>query len=82
VVAPVGAMIRAAFAHGPGSGPALIVRVTRVSGREATRRLRRGGTVTDPMNGVLLCWYPQHSIDTSGWRIRMIRGKPQVAATP
>ncbi|MDJ0324032.1 DUF222 domain-containing protein [Cryobacterium sp. PH31-AA6] len=35
---------------------------------------------TDIDNGVLLCWYHHHSIDTSGWRIRMIRGKPQVAA--
>ncbi|WP_166790797.1 hypothetical protein, partial [Cryobacterium mannosilyticum] len=31
-------------------------------------------------NGVLLCWYHHHSIDTSGWLIRMIRGKPQVKA--
>jgi hypothetical protein len=37
---------------------------------------------TDVDNGVLLCWYHHHSIDTSGWRIRMIRGKPQVAAPP
>lgn len=35
---------------------------------------------TDIDNGVLLCWYHHHSIDTSGWLIRMIRGKPQVKA--
>ncbi|TFC33972.1 HNH endonuclease signature motif containing protein [Cryobacterium sp. TMT2-42-4] len=39
----------------------------------------RGGK-TDIDNGVLLCWYHHHSIDTSGWEIRMIRGKPQVRA--
>ncbi|TFC96163.1 MULTISPECIES: HNH endonuclease signature motif containing protein [Cryobacterium] len=31
-------------------------------------------------NGVLLCWYHHHSIDTSGWEIRMARGKPEVRA--
>ena len=39
----------------------------------------RGGK-TDIDNGVLLCWYHHHSIDTSGWEIRMIRGKPEVRA--
>ncbi|HSP53507.1 MAG TPA: DUF222 domain-containing protein, partial [Cryobacterium sp.] len=35
---------------------------------------------TDIDNGVLLCWSHHHSIDTSGWQIRMIRGKPEVRA--
>ncbi|TFC82788.1 HNH endonuclease [Cryobacterium cheniae] len=39
----------------------------------------RGGK-TNIDNGVLLCWYHHHSIDTSGWEIRMIRGKPEVRA--
>ncbi|WP_166805192.1 HNH endonuclease signature motif containing protein [Cryobacterium sp. TMT2-4] len=39
---------------------------------------RGGKTKID--NGVLLCWYHHHSIDTSGWNIRMIRGTPQVRA--
>ncbi|TFC53126.1 HNH endonuclease, partial [Cryobacterium sp. TMT2-17-1] len=39
----------------------------------------RGGK-TEIDNGVLLCWYHHHSIDTSGWNIRMIRGTPQVRA--
>ncbi|WP_158603928.1 HNH endonuclease signature motif containing protein [Cryobacterium tepidiphilum] len=33
-------------------------------------------------NGVLLCWYHHHTIHTSGWQIRMIRGRPQVKAPP
>jgi hypothetical protein len=33
-------------------------------------------------NGVLLCWYHHHSIETSGWEIRMMGGKPQVKAPP
>jgi len=33
-------------------------------------------------NGVMLCWYHHHTIHTSGWQIRMIRGKPQVKAPP
>ncbi|MEO6200891.1 MAG: DUF222 domain-containing protein [Cryobacterium sp.] len=36
--------------------------------------------LTDVDNGVLLCWYHHHTIDTSGWQIRMIRGKPEVKA--
>ncbi|TFC10879.1 HNH endonuclease, partial [Cryobacterium algoritolerans] len=39
---------------------------------------KHGKTNVD--NGVLLCWYHHHSIDTSGWQIRMIRGKPEVKA--
>jgi hypothetical protein len=35
---------------------------------------------TDIGNGVLLCWYHHHSIETSGWQIRMIRGRPQIKA--
>lgn len=35
---------------------------------------------TNVENGVLLCWYHHHSIETSGWEIRMIGGKPQVKA--
>ena len=36
------------------------------------------GTHTD--NGVLLCWYHHRTIDTSGWRIRMVAGMPEVQA--
>jgi hypothetical protein len=42
---------------------------------------RRGGK-TDVANGVLLCWYHHHTIDTSGWEIRMVLGMPQVKAPP
>ncbi|PXA70678.1 HNH endonuclease signature motif containing protein [Cryobacterium arcticum] len=32
-------------------------------------------------NGVLLCWYHHHTITSStGWKIRMVRGVPQVKA--
>lgn len=37
-----------------------------------------GPTHTD--NGVLLCWFHHRNLDTSGWRIRMIRGVPHVQA--
>jgi hypothetical protein len=40
---------------------------------------RRGGK-TDVANGVLLCWYHHHTIETSGWEIRMVKGVPQVKA--
>jgi HNH endonuclease len=40
----------------------------------------RTGGPTNIDNGVLLCWYHHHGIDTSGWEIRMIRGKPQIKA--
>ncbi|MDY7544221.1 MULTISPECIES: HNH endonuclease signature motif containing protein [unclassified Cryobacterium] len=37
-----------------------------------------GPTTVD--NGVLLCWFHHHTIDTSGWEIRMVKGSPQVRA--
>ena len=37
---------------------------------------------TDISNGVLLCWYHHHSIETSGWKLRMVNGAPQVKAPP
>ena len=36
-----------------------------------------GGT-TDVTNGTLLCWRHHHTIETSGWQIRMTRGRPDV----
>jgi hypothetical protein len=36
------------------------------------------GGPTHPDNGVLLCWFHHHTIETSGWRIRMHRGVPQI----
>ena len=38
------------------------------------------GGKTTVGNGVLLCWYHHHNIDTAGWRIRMVAGLPQVKA--
>ncbi|MCI4657656.1 HNH endonuclease signature motif containing protein [Cryobacterium zhongshanensis] len=35
---------------------------------------------TNVDNGVLLCWFHHHTIDTSGWEIRMVKGSPQVRA--
>ncbi|TFB68437.1 HNH endonuclease signature motif containing protein [Cryobacterium sp. Hz9] len=29
-------------------------------------------------NGALLCWYHHHTIDSVGWKIRMVNGRPQV----
>ena len=29
-------------------------------------------------NGTLLCWYHHHTIDTAGWKVRMVGGRPQV----
>jgi hypothetical protein len=40
----------------------------------------RSGGRTDVDNGVLLRWYHHHTIDTSGWEIRMVQGIPQVKA--
>jgi hypothetical protein len=39
-----------------------------------------GETHTD--NGVLLCWFHHRTIETSGWRVRMIHGTPQIKAPP
>jgi hypothetical protein len=39
---------------------------------------QNGPTTVD--NGVLLCWFHHHTIDTSGWEIRMVNGSPQVRA--
>ncbi|MET1042550.1 MAG: HNH endonuclease, partial [Microbacteriaceae bacterium] len=39
-----------------------------------------GPTNTD--NGVSLCWYHHHSLETSGWQIRMTRGVPHLKAPP
>ncbi|MET1053486.1 MAG: DUF222 domain-containing protein [Mycetocola sp.] len=33
-------------------------------------------------NGVLLCWYHHRSIETSGWKVRMVRGSPQIMPPP
>jgi hypothetical protein len=33
-------------------------------------------------NGVLLCWYHHRTIHTSGWRIRMTNGHPEVMPPP
>ncbi|MGY4857610.1 DUF222 domain-containing protein [Cryobacterium sp. AP23] len=38
------------------------------------------GGPTNVDNGVLLCWYHHHTIETSGWEIRMVTGVPQVKA--
>jgi hypothetical protein len=40
------------------------------------------GGKTEITNGVLLCWYHHHSIETSGWQIRMVAGMPQVKGPP
>ncbi|SEN97342.1 HNH endonuclease signature motif containing protein [Cryobacterium luteum] len=36
------------------------------------------GGPTNVDNGCLLCWFHHHTIDTNGWQIRMINGRPQV----
>ncbi|WP_423739396.1 hypothetical protein [Cryobacterium zongtaii] len=38
------------------------------------------GGKTHASNGVLLCWYHHHTIDSGGWRIRMVGGRPRVMA--
>jgi 5-methylcytosine-specific restriction protein A len=42
----------------------------------------RDGGPTHTSNGVCLCWFHHHTIETSGWEIRMIDGSPQVKAPP
>ncbi|TFD91207.1 HNH endonuclease signature motif containing protein [Cryobacterium serini] len=37
---------------------------------------KHGPTTID--NGTLLCWFHHHTIDTNGWNIRIINGRPQV----
>jgi len=39
-----------------------------------------GPTHTD--NGLLVCWFHHRTLDTSGWRFRMLGGAPQVKAPP
>ncbi|KQW05840.1 hypothetical protein ASC66_12890 [Leifsonia sp. Root4] len=41
-----------------------------------------GGGETETCNGVLLCWFHHHTIDTSGWQIMMIGGVPHVKPPP
>ncbi|RJT92465.1 HNH endonuclease, partial [Cryobacterium melibiosiphilum] len=36
------------------------------------------GGKTEVANGVCLCWRHHHAIETSGWQIRMTRGRPEV----
>ncbi|WP_104133722.1 HNH endonuclease signature motif containing protein, partial [Cryobacterium sp. Y62] len=36
------------------------------------------GGPTNVDNGTLLCWFHHHTINTNGWTIRMINGRPQV----
>lgn len=38
----------------------------------------RAGGATHVHNGVLLCWWHHHIIDSGPWRLRMHRGVPQV----
>ncbi|WP_460578339.1 HNH endonuclease signature motif containing protein, partial [Glaciibacter psychrotolerans] len=38
------------------------------------------GGVTEVDNGVALCWRHHHTIETSGWEILMVNGRPQVKA--
>lgn len=40
------------------------------------------GGETHVDNGVLLCWFHHRTIETSGWRIRMVEGVPQIKAPP
>jgi hypothetical protein len=40
------------------------------------------GGLTHTDNGVLLCWFHHRTIESSGWKIRMLRGVPQVKAPP
>ena len=36
------------------------------------------GGPTNIENGTLLCWFHHHTINTNGWKIRMVKGRPQV----
>ncbi|MDJ0376015.1 HNH endonuclease signature motif containing protein [Cryobacterium sp. PH31-L1] len=38
----------------------------------------RNGGPTNIDNGTILCWFHHHTIETNGWEIRMIAGRPQV----
>jgi hypothetical protein len=38
----------------------------------------REGGATHTDNGVLLCWWHHHIVDSGPWRLRMVRGVPQV----
>ncbi|GAB3124883.1 HNH endonuclease signature motif containing protein [Glaciibacter psychrotolerans] len=38
------------------------------------------GGVTEVDNGVALCWRHHHTIETSGWEIMMVNGRPRVKA--
>ncbi|GAB3128184.1 hypothetical protein GCM10027056_29110 [Glaciibacter psychrotolerans] len=38
------------------------------------------GGVTEVDNGVALCWRHHHTIETSGWEILMVNGRPRVKA--
>ncbi|WP_198165654.1 HNH endonuclease signature motif containing protein [Agromyces laixinhei] len=40
------------------------------------------GGPTHTENGVLLCWFHHRSIDSSGWRIRIVNGAPEVMPPP
>jgi 5-methylcytosine-specific restriction protein A len=40
------------------------------------------GGKTQVDNGVMLCWFHHRTIETSGWRIRMLRGVPHLKAPP
>jgi hypothetical protein len=40
------------------------------------------GGKTEITNGVLLCWYHHHSLDFSGWQIRMVGGMPEIKGPP
>lgn len=38
----------------------------------------RSGGATHVSNGVLLCWWHHHAIDSGPWRLQMLRGVPHV----
>lgn len=43
-----------------------------------TEHSRHGPTHTD--NGVALCWYHHRTLETNGWRVRMVDGVPETKA--